>query len=77
MSEKQGVDIDYCPQCRGVWLDRGDLENIIERSIQTSGKKRQNYSDEDFEDERFKKYENHDHHNGYKKKSGWKDLFDF
>ncbi|MBY0265106.1 MAG: zf-TFIIB domain-containing protein [Burkholderiales bacterium] len=32
MSERQGVDIDYCPQCRGVWLDRGELEKLIERS---------------------------------------------
>lgn len=32
MSERQGIEIDYCPQCRGVWLDRGELEKIIERS---------------------------------------------
>jgi Zn-finger nucleic acid-binding protein len=32
MSEKQGIEIDYCPTCRGVWLDRGELEKIIERS---------------------------------------------
>ena len=31
MSERQGVEIDYCPQCRGVWLDRGELDKIIER----------------------------------------------
>lgn len=32
MSERQGVEIDYCPQCRGVWLDRGELDKIVERS---------------------------------------------
>ena len=32
MSERQGVEIDYCPTCRGVWLDRGELDKIIERS---------------------------------------------
>ena len=32
MSERQGVEIDYCPQCRGVWLDRGELDKIIERN---------------------------------------------
>jgi Zn-finger nucleic acid-binding protein len=32
MSERQGIEIDYCPQCRGVWLDRGELDKIIERS---------------------------------------------
>lgn len=32
MSERQGIEIDYCPKCRGVWLDRGELDKIIERS---------------------------------------------
>jgi Zn-finger nucleic acid-binding protein len=32
MSERQGVEIDYCPTCRGVWLDRGELDKIVERS---------------------------------------------
>ncbi len=31
MSERQGIEIDYCPTCRGVWLDRGELDKIIER----------------------------------------------
>jgi Zn-finger nucleic acid-binding protein len=31
MSERQGVEIDYCPTCRGVWLDRGELDKIIDR----------------------------------------------
>lgn len=32
LSERQGIEIDYCPQCRGVWLDRGELDKIIERN---------------------------------------------
>ncbi len=32
MAERQGVEIDYCPQCRGVWLDRGELDKILERA---------------------------------------------
>ena len=32
MAERQGVELDYCPKCRGVWLDRGELDKIIERS---------------------------------------------
>ena len=32
MSERQGIEIDYCPTCRGVWLDRGELDKIVERS---------------------------------------------
>lgn len=31
MSERQGIEIDYCPECRGVWLDRGELDKLIER----------------------------------------------
>jgi Zn-finger nucleic acid-binding protein len=36
MSERQGVEIDHCPHCRGVWLDRGELDKIIERSAPRS-----------------------------------------
>ncbi len=32
MSEKQGIEIDYCPNCRGIWLDRGELDKIIEKN---------------------------------------------
>ena len=32
MSERSGIEIDYCPTCRGVWLDRGELDKIIERA---------------------------------------------
>jgi Zn-finger nucleic acid-binding protein len=32
MSERSGIEIDYCPSCRGVWLDRGELDKIVERS---------------------------------------------
>ncbi len=34
MTERQGIEIDYCPKCRGVWLDRGELDKIIEHSSQ-------------------------------------------
>jgi len=33
MTDRSGVEIDYCPKCRGVWLDRGELDKIIERGI--------------------------------------------
>ncbi|MFC7430892.1 MULTISPECIES: zf-TFIIB domain-containing protein [unclassified Agrococcus] len=33
MSERSGIEIDYCPQCRGIWLDRGELDKLIERSF--------------------------------------------
>lgn len=37
MAARQGIEIDYCPQCRGVWLDRGELDKIIERSMAEAG----------------------------------------
>jgi Zn-finger nucleic acid-binding protein len=36
MSERSGIEIDYCPTCRGVWLDRGELDKIIDRSSSQS-----------------------------------------
>ena len=33
MTERQGVEIDYCPKCRGVWLDRGELDKVIDRAM--------------------------------------------
>ncbi|MBI4596704.1 MAG: zf-TFIIB domain-containing protein [Candidatus Tectomicrobia bacterium] len=67
MTERQGVEIDYCPQCCGVWLDRGELDKIIERSGPVSSPElREEYDD----DERY------DHRRG-KRKSFWGQLFDF
>jgi Zn-finger nucleic acid-binding protein len=40
MSERQGIEIDYCPRCRGVWLDRGELDKIIERSTASEAPQR-------------------------------------
>ena len=40
MTERQGVEIDYCPKCRGVWLDRGELDKILERSRQDAASER-------------------------------------
>jgi uncharacterized protein len=56
MSDRQGVEIDYCPQCRGVWLDRGELGKLIERSVASapaadraaSGRPRPDFVDSDF-----------------------------
>ncbi|HLL51758.1 MAG TPA: zf-TFIIB domain-containing protein [Thermomicrobiales bacterium] len=46
ITDRQGIEIDYCPQCRGVWLDRGELDKVLERSAQSS------YRDEPFRGER-------------------------
>lgn len=36
LTERQGIEIDYCPQCRGIWLDRGELDKVLERSARTA-----------------------------------------
>ena len=75
MSERQGVEIDYCPECRGVWLDRGELDKIIEKSNQEGDRHVQ--GDQYRKDDHYehKKYDS-DHYK-HKKKGGWlNDLFD-
>ncbi|MEA3015064.1 MAG: uncharacterized protein QOD42_3609 [Sphingomonadales bacterium] len=76
MSDRQGVEIDYCPQCRGVWLDRGELDKIIERSAQGSGApppqrddRPRHYGDDDG------RHRDHREH-GRRRKSFFEDLFD-
>jgi Zn-finger nucleic acid-binding protein len=82
MSDRQGIEIDYCPQCRGIWLDRGELDKIIERnanavaaapghnsSPQHAGYQQQTYSADSH---------GFGHSNGHKKrkKSFLEELFD-
>jgi Zn-finger nucleic acid-binding protein len=79
MSDKQGVEIDYCPECRGIWLDRGELDKIIERSAQTQGNS-SNYSN-DHHDKQYNKHDDrHYDQKGHKKQnkmSFLQDIFDF
>ncbi|MEI6947901.1 zf-TFIIB domain-containing protein [Paraflavisolibacter sp. H34] len=76
MSERQGVEIDYCPHCRGVWLDRGELDKIIERSA--TYRKDDNYRKDDKYYGRPSEGGYHDPHNPHKKKKGFlSDFFDF
>lgn len=84
MSERQGVEIDYCPRCRGVWLDRGELDKIIERSAATAPAYEER---RDYDRERKRDYDHdRDHdkrYDDYKKKkkkrpgSFLEDLFEF
>lgn len=50
MTERQGVEIDYCPKCRGVWLDKGELDKIIEKSQGEMRQQNQDRFDEDDND---------------------------
>ncbi len=74
MTDRQGIEIDYCPECRGVWLDRGELDKIIERSVvqQTPSRDRDVYR------EPSQKHDRGDYHYKKKKhKSLLGELFDF
>ena len=47
MTDRQGIEIDYCPKCRGVWLDKGELDKIIERSSSLQANQQVQQNDED------------------------------
>jgi Zn-finger nucleic acid-binding protein len=78
VAERQGVEIDFCPKCRGVWLDRGELDKIIERS--TTEMPARPYQEPRYEERRDQHYDKHrDGHHGdhHQKKRGFlHDLFD-
>ena len=75
ISDRQGIEIDYCPQCRGVWLDRGELDKIIERAAR--------YTDDDDRGRPPEPRRDYDSRRDYdrdryyqKRKSFWTELFD-
>ncbi len=76
MSDKNGIEIDYCPNCRGIWLDRGELEKIMERSADHYSKK-ENY-DSDYKKYGYNEYgSDHGHKYPHKKKRSFlSELFD-
>jgi Zn-finger nucleic acid-binding protein len=63
MSERSGIEIDYCPECRGVWLDRGELDKILERAAGDSAPASK-YAEQRYDD-RSRGYEQ-----PYRKKKG-------
>ncbi|HKX31096.1 MAG TPA: zf-TFIIB domain-containing protein [Blastocatellia bacterium] len=78
MADRQGVEIDYCPKCRGVWLDRGELDKIIERAATESTTIRE----PEYQRETYPVRSDHDdrHHQGHhphKRKSFFGEIFDF
>lgn len=80
MTERQGVEIDYCPQCRGVWLDRGELDKIIERSEQVTPQTRQDHAERGYsqDSDHSRRYNEHDGKNPKKRRESFLgDLFDF
>lgn len=76
--DRDGVEIDYCPQCRGVWLDRGELEKIIERYAQGAARPSGIHPRYDYHPHEHEKYEDRHRYRKRKKlKSFLEDLFDF
>ena len=85
MTDRQGVAIDYCPECRGVWLDRGELDKIIERSSSQAAAPalpppEPQYQQSGHHQQPYRKQHHDDHGSGqnghYRKKSWLSELFD-
>jgi Zn-finger nucleic acid-binding protein len=80
MTERQGVEIDYCPKCRGVWLDRGELDKIVERSMVMPAPAPATGRLPIQQDVRHRQHDHHyhdDYHHGYKRRKSWLgELFD-
>ncbi|WP_434969294.1 zf-TFIIB domain-containing protein [Microbacterium sp. bgisy207] len=80
ISERSGVEIDYCPRCRGVWLDRGELDKIIDRASgdpRTSGYDTRDYTHSRDRDDHRRDRDQHGR-SGRRKREGFLgELFDF
>jgi len=70
LSERQGIEIDYRPDCRGVWLDRGELDKILERASSAMASYRDDDDDDDWKED-WKKREKQGHYPKKKKMSSF------
>lgn len=79
MSERQGIEIDYCPSCRGVWLDRGELDKIIERTINETATLAQPSRPQPSPQHHYEqpRYSDHGYYKKKKKSSLLSEIFDF
>ncbi len=80
IADRQGVEIDYCPECRGVWLDRGELDKILERTLQSETPASNAYPPPREKPDRYHRekhsYDKHYHKKKYKKKHILKEILD-
>jgi len=82
MADRQGIEIDFCPSCRGVWLDRGELDKIIDRAADATpyraegrGYERERREEHGYRHERR---DEHVHRHGRRRREGFLgELFDF
>lgn len=93
ISDRQGIEIDYCPKCRGIWLDRGELDKLLERSAQVTASDAPARVSSDRERDRDRDYDRDrdrdrgrsdddyrrpsDHDRGRRRRSFLDDIFDF
>ena len=75
MTDRSGIEIDYCPKCRGVWLDRGELDKIIERSLRDVAPPQPEPRREDRSYQR-RDHDDHYKHKHHSRKSWLSELFD-
>jgi hypothetical protein len=82
MADRQGIEIDFCPNCRGLWLDRGELDKIIDRAaveapyrVEGRGYERERREEHGYRHERR---DEHGHRHGRRRREGFLgELFDF
>ena len=91
MSERSGIEIDYCPRCRGIWLDRGELDKLLEKAtreaepsvplpreayVQPDSQRPSGYDKPRYDNDKYS-HDKHKYGSGYRKKSLLSELFDF
>ena len=88
ITDRQGIEIDYCPKCRGVWLDRGELDKLIERAEASVAAAAPPPApapraappvayEQQYQQRPMKPDDSHyGYQHGYKKKSIWREIFD-
>ena len=78
MTDRQGIEIDYCPTCRGIWLDRGELDKLLERASAASpavaAPAPRPQARPDFEDSDYRRGSRSEHR--YRRKSWLDEIFD-
>jgi Zn-finger nucleic acid-binding protein len=85
ITDREGIEIDYCPQCRGIWLDRGELDKVLERSARTVAvgeRDRDRYRDDDRpyrerDDRGYDRDDDRDYGKRSRRRSILEDLLDF
>ena len=75
MSERQGVEIDFCPKCRGVWLDRGELDKILAREASVHAPPAAAFRAPHDDDDDYRR-DAPDHRYGTRRRSLWQEIFD-